>query len=160
MHGCVFCTDSFEGVAVHPAPDDAQRIPAKNVHAMCLGKLVAECFYLNRRIHVALRPQEVYAFAENGDTGVLPRCCLPRFHYEIAYRFQKSDWIRYPINYEHREGVGGIQWDISALLNSRIDIQAFCLQLQTQVLPVRFGRDDDGCIPSAESRCNEPRYVL
>jgi len=53
----MLCTDSLEGVAVHPALNATQTIPAQNIYVVPLGQLVAEFFNLNRRLSVTLCPR-------------------------------------------------------------------------------------------------------
>src|SRR3974390_1643564 len=97
--------------------------------------MVAQFFQLNRRLCVPRCPQEMHALSEKRDARMLPRRSLSRCHNEITQKFQKSNWIRQVVDHECRERFGGIQRDISALLNSRSDIQAVGLQSWKKAVP-------------------------
>src|ERR1700751_837079 len=124
----MFCADSLEGMLVHPARNAAHRVPAQNIHVMYFGEPVAEFFHLNCSLRVTLLPQEMHTFSDKCDSGLLSLRCLGRCHNEITQKFQKTNWIRCVIEHQCRERVSSIQRDISALFNSRTDVQAVCLQ--------------------------------
>ena len=80
----MLCADALEDVAVHPALNATQRIPAQYVHVVCLDQLVAEFFDLNRCLYVTLRPKEMAHFSENCDAGVFSFHSLCRPCYQIT----------------------------------------------------------------------------
>ena len=131
-------TDSFEDliVQVQAALNAAKRIPAQNIHVVCLDELVAESFHLNRRFCITLCPQEMNTLSELRNAGVLSLRSFRRSHDEITKEVQISNGIEHPIDHECRERVGGIYRDVSPLLNSSTDIQAVCLQSWKKIVSV------------------------
>ena len=68
----MLCADSLEDVAVWLGLKAAQWVPAQNVHVVCLGYFVPELFDPNRRLCIALRPQERRTFSADRNAGTLP----------------------------------------------------------------------------------------
>jgi hypothetical protein len=132
----MFFTDSLEEVAVHPAHNGSETIPAQNIHLVRLGYLLRESFDPNRCFCVPPLTQEMDTFSENCDSSLLSLCSIGRRHDEIIEEVQKSTWIRHSIDHNCREHVGYINRDESPLLISSIDIQTLRLQSWNQIVTV------------------------
>ena len=132
----MLCTDSLVNVAFRFTLKAFHHTPAQNIHVARLGYLIRETFDLNCRLSIALCPQDMNAFSENCNAGLLSLRSVCRCHNEIIKEVQKSSWIRHAIDHECRERVGGIQGNISALLNRSTNIQAVCLQSWKKTVPV------------------------
>ena len=52
----MFCTDSLEDVAVHPALKAARSVPAKHIHVIRFDFFIPKMLEPNRRLWVALHP--------------------------------------------------------------------------------------------------------
>ena len=133
----MLCTDSLEDVAVHPALNATQRIPAQNIHVVCLGYLIARVFRAESPPLRYLVPTGDGAHSPKTATrGCSPFAALAAFGMRSPNDFQKSNWIRHAIDHECRERVGSIQRDVSPLLNRGTNIQAMCLQSRKKAVSV------------------------
>src|SRR6476660_889936 len=138
----MLCTDSLEDLRGHPSLDSEQRIPAQNIHIVHLDQLIAEFFVLDRGLRVTLFPQNTRTFSENNNAGVVHLCRFCRCLNEIAEATYKQCRIEHVLYHEWRDRVSCVHCDISALLNSRAQVQSGGLQSWKKVLPMRSGRDN------------------
>ena len=132
----MFCTDSLERVTADGILKATQTIPAQNIYIVRLDEPVAEFFKLNYSLWVFLCPQELHAFSENRNAGVLSPGGPCRSHNEITQDFQKSDRIRHAIDHDFRERFSRIQCDVSPLLNRGTDVPPLRLEPWAEALPV------------------------
>jgi len=126
--------DLLEDRAVQFTP--THRIPAQNIHVVRLDELVTEFLHPNRCLCITLCPQEMYAFSEDCNMGMPALCSVGCSENEAAKGFHESIWIRHAIEHDCRERVSSIYRDVPTLLHSRTDIQATCLQLWKEIVPV------------------------
>src|SRR4029077_11973859 len=152
-------TDLLQDLAVQPALNASQRIPAQDTHVVRTGYLIRECLDLDRRFGVALCPQKMRTFSENCDADLLSLGrvrCLD----EITKEVQETNWIGHTIEHECRERLGSIHRDVSTLLNSGRKIHAMCLQSWKKAVSVLLSCDHNCCFSGLESGTDELREVI
>src|SRR4051812_21948443 len=96
----MFCTDLLEDVVVYLAVKTAQWIPAKSIHVVLRNDLIPELFQPDRRLSLALRPQERRTFSASCNAGVLSLRSLGRIRKEIAHGLKESNWIGQIVDHE------------------------------------------------------------
>jgi hypothetical protein len=69
----MLCADSLEDVAVWLDVKAAQWISAQSVKIVCLGYFVPEVFDSNRRLCIALRPEQRCTFSAGDNAGTFSR---------------------------------------------------------------------------------------
>src|SRR5262249_36298432 len=94
-------------------------------------------------------------FSENGNTRVLALRSLARRHDDSSERLPKTHWVKRVSDHTDLKALRGIQGNISALLNSRWDINAASLQSKKKIVPVGLGRNDNGGIPHFQCNADE-----
>jgi hypothetical protein len=83
-----------------------------------------------------------------------------RRHNEIIQEFEKTNWIRQVVNHDNRESLSSIQSDLSAMLDSSIEIHAVGLQSWKKSVRCDSVAANYSRIPLFESSPHQLRQVV